>query len=57
MSGHGPLTRTVLDYTRAMERLAPSVQSVADWETLEAFVAVDDFQRVGTFLEVQDWKQ
>ena len=53
----GPLTRTVLDYTEAMRRLVPDVASPADWAPLTAFVAVDDFERVGTFLELQDWQQ
>ena len=57
MAEHGPLTRAVLDYTRTMERLVPSVASPADWAPLEAFVAVDQFRRVGTFMEVQDWPE
>jgi hypothetical protein len=40
-----------------MEQLAPSVKSVDDWRPLAEFVAVDEFERVGTFLEVQDWQQ
>ncbi len=35
----------------------PTVASPEDWAPLEAFVAVADFERVGTFLEVQDWQQ
>jgi hypothetical protein len=53
----GPLTRKVLDYTQAMQRLVPGITSPADWDPLVEFVAVDDFERVGTFLEVQDWRQ
>ena len=53
----GPLTRKVLDYTEAMQRLVPGITSPADWAPLVEFVAVDDFERVGTFLEVQDWQQ
>ena len=53
----GPLTRTVLDYVHAMERLVPSANAPADWDPLLEFVAVDGFERVGTFLEVQDWRQ
>ena len=53
----GPLTRRVLDYTEAMRRLVPDIASPADWAPLASFVAVDDFERVGTFLEVQDWQQ
>ena len=53
----GPLTRKVRDYVKTMEALVPSVTSSTDWEPLAEFVAVDDFERVGTFLEVQNWQQ
>lgn len=53
----GPLTRTVLEYTRTIERLVPSVEALGDWAPLADFVAADEFERVGTFLEVQDWQQ
>jgi hypothetical protein len=54
---HGPLTRRVLGYEQAMKRLVPSVTGTADWAPLREFVAVDQFERVGTFLEVQNWQQ
>jgi len=57
IDGPGPLTRKVLDYTQAMKRLVTTVRTAADWAPLAEFVAVDDFERVGTFLEVQDWPQ
>jgi len=53
----GPLTRTVLDFVKTMERLVPTVESRDDWTPLTEFVAVDEFERVGTFLEVQTWSQ
>jgi hypothetical protein len=53
----GPLTRKVLDYDQTIRRLVPTVEDAADWEPLTEFVAVDEFERVGTFLEVQDWQQ
>jgi hypothetical protein len=53
----GPLTRKVLDYTQTMKRLVPAITAPADWAPLAKFVAVDEFERVGTFLEVQDWQQ
>ena len=53
----GPLTRKVLDYTQAMQRLMPGIMSPGDWAPLVEFVAIDDFERIGTFLEVQDWQQ
>ncbi|MET0459565.1 MAG: hypothetical protein ABW195_09970 [Ilumatobacteraceae bacterium] len=57
MTDPGPLTRTVLDYVRTMERLVPTVDVPDDWAPLTEFVAVDEFERVGTFLEVQSWSQ
>ncbi len=57
MTGSGALTRKVLDYTEAMKRLVPAVESPSDWAPLAQLVAVDEFERVGTFLEVQDWQQ
>ena len=52
-----PLTRKVLEYERTMKRLVPALKSPADWAPLGEFVAVDEFERVGTFLEVQNWPQ
>jgi hypothetical protein len=31
------------------------VRSPGDWAPLEEHVAVDEFSRIGTFLEVHDW--
>jgi hypothetical protein len=53
----GPLTRKVLEYEQAMKRLVPTIEAPADWAPLAEFVAVDTFERVGTFLEVQNWQQ
>jgi hypothetical protein len=53
----GPLTRKVLEYEHAMKRLVPTIEAPADWAPLAEFVAVDTFERVGTFLEVQNWQQ
>jgi hypothetical protein len=53
----GPLTRRVLEYSEAIERLVPEVKTAADWAGLTEFIAADDFERAGTFLEVQDWGQ
>ncbi len=53
----GPLTQRVLEYDRAMQRLVAEVRDPADWAPLREFVAVQDFQRVGTFLEVQSWNE
>jgi len=57
MTDAGPLTRTVLDYAQTMERLVPTAKDASDWARLADFVAVDEFERVGTFTEVQNWQQ
>jgi hypothetical protein len=51
----GPLTQRVLEYDRALQRLVDGAMDPADWAPLAEFVAVQDFERVGTFLEVQNW--
>ena len=53
----GPLTRRVLAYEHALKGLVPDVTGPTDWAPLDEFVAVDEFERVGTFLEVQTWEQ
>jgi hypothetical protein len=53
----GRQTETVLEFVETMRGLVPTVEGPARWEPLEAFVAVDEFERVGTFLEVQTWQQ
>jgi hypothetical protein len=53
----GPLTGKVLDFTETMKRLVPAIKAPADWAPLAEFVTVDEFERVGTFLEVQNWQQ
>ena len=56
MSG-GPLTAKVLDFTRTMEGLVADGDAPDGWAALADFVAVDGFERLGTFCEVQDWPQ
>ena len=53
----GPLTRKVLEYEQTMKRLVPNLKAPAEWAPLAEFVAVDEFERIGTFLEVQSWQQ
>jgi hypothetical protein len=55
--GAGRLTQRVLEYDRALQRLVAEVMDPADWAPLAEFVAVQDFERVGTFLEVQNWNE
>lgn len=57
MENPGPFTRTVLEFVQTMARLVPAVNRDADWAPLAEFVAVDEFERVGTFCEVQNWPQ
>lgn len=57
MNETGPLTQTVLDYVRTMTEIVPTVEGPEDWAPLTEFVAVDGFERVGTFLEVQTWAE
>ena len=52
-----PLTLRVLEYERTMKRLVPAVKSPSDWDSLAAFIDVENFERIGTFLEHQDWAQ
>jgi hypothetical protein len=49
--------QAVRSYTDTMQRLVPTITSATGWAPLAEFVAVDNFERVGTFLEVQDWPQ
>ena len=53
----GPLTRKVLEYDQTIKRLVAETHDPSDWTALGEFVAVDGFERVGTFLEVQNWNQ
>ena len=53
----GPLTRKILDYEKMIKTLASGATAPADWSPLGDFVAVDEFERVGTFREVQNWQQ
>lgn len=57
MDEHGPLTRKVLEYQELMKQLVPTVRTPEDWAPLESFAAIDEFERIGTFLEVQNWQQ
>ena len=57
MTGPGPLTRKVIEYQEVMKRLVPTAHSPQDWDPLAQLVAVDEFERVGTFREVHNWPQ
>ncbi len=53
----GPLTERVLAYERVMKGLVRLVEAPSDWAPLEEFIAVDDFERIGVFRELQNWPQ
>jgi hypothetical protein len=53
----GPLTIRVLEYERTMKDLVPTATSPSDWEPLTDFIDTGSFERIGTFLERQDWAQ
>jgi hypothetical protein len=57
MSGNGTLTARVLEYCDTIYRTVPTARAPEDWAAIGEFLSVDDFERVGTSLEVQDWKQ
>ena len=57
MDEHGPLAKTVLEYQDVMKNLVPAVKENEDWAPLESLVAVDEFERVGTRREVQNWRE
>jgi limonene-1,2-epoxide hydrolase len=42
-------------YTEVLASLVPSATTPEDWQPLTELVAVDKFERHGTFLEVHDW--
>ncbi len=51
------LAARVLRYEQTLRGLVTASGAQPDWAPLADFVAVDDFRRVGTFLEEQDWQQ
>jgi hypothetical protein len=58
MDDYGPLTRKVIDYQDTVVSLVPTVKTPEDWTApLGEFIAIDDFERMGPFLDVQDFKQ
>ena len=57
MADDRPLTKKVLEYSDTIRRVVPTIRTRQDWAPVSELVAVDEFERVGTFLEVQDWQQ
>ncbi len=55
---YGPLTETVLGYCQTLEGIVSGGSiSAADWDPLQAYVAVDEFERVGAYLETMNWQE
>ena len=54
----GPLTKIVEAYCEAHGALtAAGVSEPSGWDPLSNFIAVDEFKRVGAYLEEMDWKE
>jgi hypothetical protein len=56
-AGAETLASRVLDYDGTLQGLVADSKDAIDWAPLARFVAVDEFERVGTFLEVQNWDE
>ncbi len=54
----GPLTKIVLAWTKGIEeRTTGKDVSAADWEELSDCIAIDEFKRVGAYLEELNWQE
>jgi hypothetical protein len=53
----GPLTQKVMQYQDTVRQLVPTAKTPEDWAPLASLIAIDRFERIGTFLEVQNWQQ
>ena len=54
----GPLTKIVNDFCAAQGQvLAAGVSSPSDWEPMAKYLAVDEFKRVGAYLEELDYPE
>lgn len=53
----GPLTQVVRKFTATQgAAMAAGIKSPSDWDPVAEFVAVDEFKRVGAYLEELDWE-
>lgn len=57
MSGAGPLTQKVIQYQDTVRHLVPTVKTADDWAPLAEFIDTDHFERIGTYMEAQNWHQ
>jgi hypothetical protein len=53
----GLLARKVMQYQDVMKQLVPTARTPQDWAPLAEFASVEHFERIGTFLEVHNWRQ
>jgi hypothetical protein len=60
-AGFTALCDIVMEYRDIMKRLVDQAKqpgfTVASWAPLAELIAVDEFERVGNFREVQNWQQ
>ena len=57
MDEFGPLTQKMMQYQDTVRQLVPTVKTPEDWAPLGSLIATDRFERIGTFLEVQNWQE
>ncbi|MDG2004343.1 MAG: hypothetical protein P8J20_13535 [Novosphingobium sp.] len=56
MAEEGQLTQTVRKFVAAQgAAMAAGIKQASDWEPVAAFIDVDNFKRVGAYLEELDW--
>lgn len=54
----GPLTKIVKAYCETHGNLvAAGITQVSDWEPIAQYVAIDEFKRVGAYLEEFNWSE
>ncbi len=57
MTEYGPLTQKVIEYQDTVRKLVTTAKTTEEWAPLSSLIAIEKFERVGTFLEVQNWQQ
>jgi limonene-1,2-epoxide hydrolase len=58
MNEYGRLTKQVIAYQDTVKGLVSTAKTPEDWVApLGAFIAVDEFERMGPFLDVQNFAQ
>ena len=57
MDEYGPLTKKVIEYQDTVRSLVSTAKSPEDFAPMGEFLAIDEFERMGPFLDVQDWPQ